>query len=88
MRNPKLLLTIGIGVLLGGLAACLVPESACDDYVDYICDCHPDQDCQQLRIIHQDAEGDELADCQIALDETQAEDLEDGHDCATQDTGG
>lgn len=76
---------------LVGLTACLdiVSPEACDDYVDYICDCHaddPEYDCEELRIVYQDAEGEELTDCQIALDEVQDEDDAAGDDCEL-DTG-
>ena len=35
-------------------ATACVPATACDEYVDYMCDCHPEEDCQTLRVIHQD----------------------------------
>lgn len=67
-------------------AAC-VPTSACDDYVEYMCDCHPEEDCAELRTIHQDAVGEELTDCSIALSEQKQEDVSTGNECATEDTG-
>jgi hypothetical protein len=70
--------------LLATAAAC-VPTSACDDYVDYMCDCHPEEDCAELRTIHQDAVGEELTDCTIALDEQKEEDVLAENECATAD---
>lgn len=72
--------------LLATAAAC-VPSSACDDYVEYMCDCHPEEDCAELRTIHQDAVGEELTDCTIALDEQKEEDVASGNECATDDAG-
>ena len=69
-------------LVVGLLAAtACVPATACDEYVDYMCDCHPEEDCQTLRVIHQDAEGEMLSDCTIALDEQLEVDDSDGLDC-------
>lgn len=74
---------------LGLLSAC-VTTNACDNYVDYMCECHaddPDFDCNTLRIIYQDADGEDLSDCSVALDEQQTEDVEAGDDCDPGGTG-
>lgn len=70
--------------LLATASAC-VPTSACDDYVEYMCDCHPEENCAELRTIHQDAIGEELTDCTIALDEQKDEDVVSENECATAD---
>lgn len=68
--------------LLATAAAC-VPSSVCDEYVDYMCDCHPEEDCAELRTIHQDAVGEELTDCSIALNEQKEADVVSENECAT-----
>ncbi|MED5371337.1 MAG: hypothetical protein VX899_10015 [Myxococcota bacterium] len=72
--------------LLGTASACVTTD-ACDDYVDYMCDCHPEADCAELRTIHQDAQGEELTDCAVALQEQKTEDTEAGDECEAGDTG-
>lgn len=76
-------LIASISLLATGVAC--VPTSACDDYVDYMCDCHPEEDCAELRTIHQDAIGEELTDCTVALDEQKEEDVTSANECATED---
>ena len=54
MHRPAL---AAVGLAL--LGACVTTD-ACDEYVDYMCECHaddPDYDCNTLRIIYQDAIG-------------------------------
>ena len=41
----------------------------------------------ELRIIYQDASGEDLSDCQVALDEQEEEDEATGEGCATGGTG-
>jgi hypothetical protein len=85
MMQRLVLATLGLGVL----NAC-VTTNACDNYVDYLCECHaddPDYDCNELRIIYQDASGEDLSDCSVALDEQQDEDEATGEGCATGGTG-
>ncbi len=71
------------------LSACVTTD-ACDQYVDYMCDCHaddPDYDCNSLRIIYQDADGETLSDCQVTLQEQKSEDDAAGESCDQTDTG-
>jgi outer membrane murein-binding lipoprotein Lpp len=67
----------------GALAGC-VEESPCDRYVDYICDCHPedpDFDCAEARETYAGADASLEDECQIALDDQKAEDEEAGRAC-------
>ncbi len=68
---------------LAGLTACLVTDAACEDYADYICECHADEyDCNEVRLEVSDPDADQLADCQVELDDLQADDADAGLDCA------
>ena len=59
----------------------------CDDYVDYMCDCHGEEyDCQQLRNTYSDPDSETLDECAIALDDQEDVDAEEGVDCETADT--
>lgn len=58
----------------------------CDEYVDYMCDCHPDEyDCDQLRNTYSDPDSETLDECAIALEDQEAQDEADGAVCG--DTG-
>ena len=61
----------------------LVTDAACEDYADYICECHADEyDCNEVRLEVSDPDADQLADCQVELDDLQADDADAGLDCA------
>ena len=75
-------------LLLPFAFACAVSSEPCDDYVDYMCDCHPEHpddpdgvDCQDLAA--QFAETDpELDDnCYRTLDEQRDKDEANGWEC-------
>jgi len=55
----------------------------CDQYVQYMCDCHPEADCAELRSIYADAGADVQEQCAIALDEQESAD---GGECPPEDT--
>lgn len=55
-----------------GLAAC--GDDSCDRYVDYMCDCHPESDCEDLRKVYEDADGDLQDECAAELDDQKDED--------------
>ncbi len=57
----------------------------CDEYVDYICDCHPDEDCDSLQNTYAGADAELQDACVIALDEQLEADDESGLTCG--DTG-
>lgn len=68
---------------LATLTACVVTDSACEDYADYICECHEDEyDCNEVRLEVSNPDADQLADCQVELDDLQAENADAGMDCA------
>ncbi len=75
-------LAIGLITALA-LGAC-AEENPCDDYVDYLCDCHADDeafDCQELRTTYANADADVQDECAIALDEQQDSDADQGLEC-------
>ena len=77
--------------LIATLTAC-EPATPCDEYVDYICDCHADDarpgyDCETLRVTYENADPELQDACVVALDEQQTEDAEDGYACVAGDTG-
>ena len=58
--------------------------TVCDDYVDYICDCHsdnPDYNCDELESIYADPTTDQVSECSVSLDEQRALDEEDEFEC-------
>ena len=73
---------LGVGALTR-MTSCVVTDGACEDYADYICECHADEyDCNEVRLEVSNPDADQLADCQIELDDLQAEDADAGLDCA------
>ncbi|MEC7983845.1 MAG: hypothetical protein VX278_01695 [Myxococcota bacterium] len=58
--------------------------TACDDYIDYICDCHsdnPDYDCNAMSNIYADPTTEQESECSVSLDEQMALDAEDEFEC-------
>ncbi|RME29422.1 MAG: hypothetical protein D6798_00080, partial [Deltaproteobacteria bacterium] len=71
-------LTVAAGLLL--LVGC--EPDPCTDYVDYMCDCHPDDvDCATLENTYADADVSLQDECAIALEDQQAQDDEEGWEC-------
>lgn len=67
-------------------------EEPCQDYVDYICDCHDGEegfDCEELRTTLADADQDVQDQCALDLSDQQQEDEANGVDCdaGPADTG-
>lgn len=79
--------------LLAPLAACTFTDAGpCDDYCDYICDCHagePEYDCEGCRVEYAGGADPELQDeCETELGDLQDQDEAEGHVCgAAADTG-
>ena len=70
-------------IILMGLMAVVGCDDTdpCDDYVDYICDCHPDDDCESLSITYDGADAELQDECALALDDQQDDDDSVGHEC-------
>ena len=85
------------GLLIGGFVATLTTfalacgdSNSCDDYVDYVCECHADDpayDCEALQTPYEDADDELQAACSIILADLEEQDEQDGTGCVT-DTGG
>lgn len=66
-----------------GLWGC-EPLSPCDEYVDYMCDCHADDtgvDCDALSATYASADPDVQDECAVLLDEQETADQEAGLEC-------
>ncbi|MBW1880263.1 MAG: hypothetical protein JRJ84_18025 [Deltaproteobacteria bacterium] len=66
-------------------------EQPCDQYVDYMCECHendPGFDCEELSLVLSDADVDLQDQCEIDLAEQEADDADAGLECEVGDTGG
>ena len=59
-------------------------SNTCDEYVDYVCDCHfdnPDYDCEQLTNMYSEPDSDQLSECSVSLDEQRDLDEESSLEC-------
>lgn len=84
MKN-LLLLLIPLSV------ACLEDKDYCEEYIDYICDCHaddPDYDCDSLQSIYAESTLEQQNECSLTLDEQQQDDVDDGVECEIGDDTG
>jgi len=82
MRRHLVLLAVGF-------MAC-EDKDHCDEYVDYICDCHaddPDFNCDEQRSIYEEASLDQQNECAIELDNQEQSDQDNGEGCENGDTG-
>lgn len=89
-RIAPISLTRGFLVLALGLSVSCddSASNACDDYVDYMCECHSaDYDCGQLQNTYADPDSSDLDSCQIALEDQEAEDAENPDFVCGGDTG-
>ncbi len=74
-----------LAVAFGLMAA--VPgcgDDPCQEYVDYMCDCHPEhptEDCDTLSNTYSDADSKLEDACVTALDDQKADDDDLGHEC-------
>lgn len=73
-----------------GLVACT--SDPCAEYADYMCDCHPEEDCEDLQTIYGsgNTDADLQEGCAADLEEQQEDDGADDYtttgECATEDT--
>ncbi len=84
------------GLALGALGLVLTcfpvacgDTNSCDDYVDYVCECHaedPAYDCEALQTTYEDADDQLQDECSIILADLEDQDEQDGTGCLT-DTG-
>lgn len=72
---------LGLALLVG------CEPSPCDDYVDYMCDCHPEVDCEALRNTYANPDADLQDACAIDLEDQQDDDAAAGLVCGEEDTG-
>lgn len=72
---------LGLAMLVG------CEPDPCLDYVDYMCDCHPEVDCDTLANTYANADADLQDACAIELEDQQDADAEAGLECGTGDTG-
>lgn len=59
-------------------------ETACDRYVEYMCQCHADDegfDCAELQAAYTDADQTLQESCQIDLEDQRASDEDEGDFC-------
>jgi hypothetical protein len=84
MRLPTLLAIAPLPLLF---ALACEDEDPCESYVDYICSCHPEEDCEEQRNTYADADADLQDSCSSALDEKKTEDEESGFTCGEGDAG-
>ena len=69
-------------------AACDDSGNACDDYVQYVCDCADQTACDDATNTYADADSKLQDECQDALEDAEAADADAGKDCtAYGDTG-
>lgn len=72
-----------IGLAVSGCSS----SQPCDDYVDYICQCHqddPDYDCEQVKTAYEGAEPQVQDECALNLDELEQKDQEEGSECTVE----
>jgi len=77
MNRTLLLASIATATLL---TACTEIEH-CDMYVNYMCDCHAEEDCSALQNTYQMADDELQEECAIALDEQYEIDDAEGLSC-------
>jgi hypothetical protein len=75
-------------VMVVGVVAC-EPGNPCDEYVDYMCDCHPEVSCSDFELTYTDPDPNVQDECAVLLDEQEEEDAAAGDLCPveTTDTG-
>lgn len=90
MPIPRGLLIGSFALVLTGFILACAESEPCDEYVDYICDCHaedPAYDCESLRTSYETADDSLQDECSIALANLEEQDERDGVGCVTEDTG-
>ena len=65
---------VGLALLVVAFVACDEPVNTCDDYVAYMCDCHPEVDCDELTATYVGATQTVQDQCVVALEDQRDED--------------
>jgi hypothetical protein len=68
--------------LLLAAAAC-EPGNPCDEYVSYMCDCHPELSCESFTTTYEDPDPSVQDECAVSLAEQEQEDSDAGVECGT-----
>jgi hypothetical protein len=90
MTRARGLLIGAFGLTLTLFTLACAETSSCDDYVDYVCECHADDpayDCEALQTTYEAADDALEDECSIILADLEDQDDLDGTGCLT-DTGG
>ena len=80
--------TGGVVVFLVGCGDLV--SNPCQDYVDYVCECHentPKLDCETIRAAHSNAGPDQYLDCEVEHQALEQADAELGTGCNAFDSG-
>jgi hypothetical protein len=77
-----------LALLVAFAIACTVSSEPCDDYVDYMCDCHPEDpddpdgvDCEELATQFSGTDPSLDEQCISSLDEQRDKDEANGWEC-------
>lgn len=70
------------------LAACDDGGNACDDYVQYVCDCGDQTACDDATNTYADADSKLQDQCQDSLEDAESADADAGEDCAAYGDSG
>ncbi len=73
-------LLAGVSGLFIGLSGCAETD-ACDEYIQYMCDCHPEADCEALERQYGEADAATQDDCALELDDQEEVDETSAHTC-------
>lgn len=73
-----------VTMVVGGLLGCegsFLEETACDRYADYMCDCHPEDDCDGYLDLAATADADTIDQCAADLADQRDADETEGLEC-------
>ncbi len=76
MRSSVLFVLMSLVVACGG--------NPCDEYVDLLCDCVDADECDGLKVSHEEADADLQDECSASLDQAE----EDAQACSEDETEG
>jgi len=76
MRSSVLFVLMSLVVACGG--------NPCDEYVDLLCDCVDEDECDGLKVSHEEADADLQDECSANLDQAE----EDAEACSEDESEG